>query len=166
MAGVLHPLLGWVPYLLSSLLALSPCQAVLLAAWHFVFLTGTQKCIEEKGNTQKISVSLTIVTSLSANLKTFIEKWLMNIITDLVLFHSFGGINDIFFFPEANAQSSIWNSWSLASNEWSASNQVKYLLVHLSYRPLSWTLEGWTYQWQSVSCDSCISSWNCLCSCD
>ena len=42
--------------------------------WWFVFLIGTQKCIEEKENIQKISVSLTIVTFLSVTLKAFIEK--------------------------------------------------------------------------------------------
>lgn len=52
----------------------------------YYFLNWKSKLIEKKENIQKISVSLTIVTSLSVNLKAPIEKYLMSIITDLVLF--------------------------------------------------------------------------------
>lgn len=62
-----------------------------------VFLIGNQKLIEEKEDSQKISLSLTIMTSLSVYLKT---ECLMNIITNLVLFH-FGG-EVMMLLPKAN----------------------------------------------------------------
>lgn len=69
------------------------------------FLNWNSNCSEEKGNIQEISGFLTTVTSQSVNFETSIEKCLMNIISDLVLFHSLG--EAVTFFPEANVLSCI-----------------------------------------------------------
>lgn len=71
----------------------------------YVFLIESQKRIEEKENIQKISVQLTLVTSLSVYLKTPLVKCSMNIMTDLCFFTLRGEV--MTYLPEANVLSYI-----------------------------------------------------------